>query len=86
MSRAEKERGAFVATEQWKLDRGFPPEDPSFRISGPNGKEILDTEAIYRTVDELYGVSSKGTDLYGEDFDVKPVTRKKKSIGPWKCP
>ncbi len=87
MSRGEKEREAAVATEQWRLDRGFPPEDPSFRIKDPKtGKETLDVDAIYKKVDPLYGISSRGQDLYGEKFDVDPASPKKKLVGPWKCP
>ena len=87
MSRKDKEREARVATEQWRLDRGLPPEDPSFRIKDPKtGKETLDVNAIYKKVDPLYGISPGGQDLYGEDFDVNPASPKKTSVGPWKCP
>jgi RHS repeat-associated protein len=87
MSRKVKEREARVATEQWRLDRKLPPEDPSFRIKDrKTGKETLDLSAIYKKVDPLYGISSGGQDLYGDDFDVNPKNPKKTQEGPWKCP
>jgi len=61
-TRAAKEYDAFITTEKWRLDRGFPPERPEFRTTGPDGQQLLNREAIRRSVDRRYG-TRRGTDL-----------------------
>lgn len=53
MADSQREYEAYFKTEQWRIKKGLPPHDPSFRKT-VNGKEVPDMDAIKKKVDRTY--------------------------------
>jgi hypothetical protein len=53
MADSQREYDAYLKTEQWRIKKGLPPHDPSFRKT-VNGKEVPDMDAIKKKVDKTY--------------------------------
>lgn len=58
MSMAEKEYDAYTKEDEWRLKKGFPPHDPSFRKKDAAGNEVTDTDAIRKFVNNEYPVTT----------------------------
>jgi Flp pilus assembly pilin Flp len=62
MSRRDKEYDAYAKEDAWRLKHGLPPHEPSFRTTGPDGKQRTNTAAIKAYVDREYpGVTAAPT-------------------------
>jgi hypothetical protein len=54
MPAPQKEMEAYIKTERWLISRGLPGT-PDFRKTGPDGKEMVDEDAIKKHVEDSYG-------------------------------
>lgn len=60
MAGSQREYDAYIKTEQWRIKKGLPPQDPTFRKRVPNPQdskpfiEVPDPDAIKKKVDKTY--------------------------------
>lgn len=61
----DKEYQAYIAEEQWRIDRGFPPGRPDFRTKDAAGKTIVNEAAVHTFVHSEYPGISAGDQIIG---------------------
>lgn len=88
MTKYEKEREAWIQTQNWRLARGLGTRAKSWTKKNPvTGKDELNVTELLYFVKDAYGVDASGKSYHVKD--VKLIPRKQVEIPvthEWKCP
>jgi hypothetical protein len=58
MSWADKEYEAYTKEEEWRIAKGLPPHDPTFRKKDAAGNTVVDHDAVRRMVNDAYPITT----------------------------